>query len=187
MTKRGKRYLIIIISSIIVIVFFIYYFLGEFGGNALRVRFNLWTHKTEYTEVAQKFLEQDIIQNIAFNVNYQIINKCSNHPENVGGEWKCFIGDYINYEEIFLKDIDEVLDYQKIPKNQYLYYSEFLLRYNLDGIGKDDEEGIVEIEDKLHGLRYYEKENVTDFVVDREYLKIKKVDGHWFYYVRDWN
>lgn len=158
-----------------------------FGGNPWRVRLNLWFHKEEYNVVAKKFLTQSKIQNIALN-DSEIINNCDNHPDHqVAEEWSCTEGDYPNSTSIKLKDKSAVLDYLKIPKEEYFYYANFLQRYHLNGIGKDEEKGFVEVEDKLEGLRYYRKENVIDFVVDSEYLSIKKIDSHWFSYNRDWN
>lgn len=188
--NRKKFKKIGIISAVVALcVCLAYYFLGESSGNPLRIRFNLTLHKTEYYKATNDFLTQDIIQNIALHDGWEIINGCSNHPDN-GGEWRCFEGGqylYPNQKKISFKDFDAVLVYLNVPKDKYLYYADFLLHYKLDGIGKDTGKRYVELSDKGYGLRYYEQENSTDFIVDQGFLDVKKIDGHWFFYHRDWN
>lgn len=182
LTKYGTTALVtfLVISAL-------YFLMGEFLGNSLRVRFNLWFYKEEYNILAQKFLHHDRIKNIAFNAGYQIINNCSNHPDNsMNGGWVC-IKDDLHPSHVQLKDVNAVLDYLMLPEEEYKYFVNFLEKYKINGIGKDDEKEFVELEDKLKGLRYYEKENSSYFVTDDEYLSVDKIDGHWFFYRRDWN
>ncbi len=185
--KNKKKY-ILIVSIVLIIISTVYFFVGEFGGNPIRVRLNFTLHKKEYYEIAEKFLMQDKIKNIAFNVNSEIINNCGDNPEyHINEEWSCTEGDYPNYTNVKLKNKDAVLSYLKISKEEYSYYADFLKKYHLTGIGKDKDKRLVEIEDKLEGLRYYQQDNSEDFVIDNEYLSVKKIDNHWFSYNRDWN
>jgi hypothetical protein len=164
----------------------LYSFVGEALGNPLRVQLNLFFHKAEYNTLAKKFFSQNEIKNLSF-YDSQIINHCNNHPDyNINGGWTCTTGDYPNYSEIKLQNIDAVLNHLQIQKKEYMYYSNFLHKYHLNSIGKDDNR-FVEFEDGLEGLRYFETENTSDFVVNSEYLHIKKIDAHWSSYTRDWN
>ena len=184
---RINKY-IAIAGCILLVAGVLYFFAGEVLGNPIRIRFSLWLHKQEYNEMAQKFLTQDHIRNIASNANSHIINNCGNHPDShSNGEWSCTKGDYPNQTIVKLKDKAEVLDYLDVPEEQYSYYSDFLHKHHLDGLGKDEKERYVELEDGLEGLRYYEKVDATTFEPDNEYLSVKKVDDHWFTYTRDWN
>src|SRR3954452_15154772 len=95
------------------IVASLYYALGEFSGNSLRVRSNLRFHTKEYSEFAQKFLNQDQITNIGFNASSEIINQCSS---NELGSWSCATGGYPNYSSTTLADLDAVLNYLDVSK-----------------------------------------------------------------------
>ena len=188
--EKIKKYSVIVGAVLLIVIITLYYLIGELGGNSLRVRFNLLLHKKEYVEVMKKFLVQDKLKNIAFNINYDIINNCSNHPDDyvdMHEIWVCDLGNYPNETEIKLENREAVLRYLEIPKEEYLYFANFMQKYHLDGIGKDEEKRYVEITDSLKGLRYYEEENSNDFVTNREYLSVKKIDNHWFIFSTDWN
>jgi hypothetical protein len=183
MNRKNKLCGIIIVASL-VLAASLYYAGGELFGDSLRFRANFWFHKAEYYEVAQRFLNQDKIKNIAFTATSQAINRCSS---NQFGNWACATGDYSVHSDIALIDTDAVLGYLGIPKSEYQYFAGFAKKYGLEGLGKDNEERFVEIEAKLDGLRYYGEDDAVDFVKDSEYLSVKKIDQHWFSYYRDWN
>jgi hypothetical protein len=182
--KKLKKYTIIV--GIIVLVTGVLYFLvGEFGGNSLRIRLNLLLHKEDFTEVAERFLVQSELQNIGLNSEFQIINNCS--ASGTSNIWSCIEGNYPQNTERTFTSQQEVLDYVGIPEDEYQYFVKFLERYHFNGIGKNQEDEYVELEDKLKGLRYYREENVRDFIPDREYLSVKRIDSHWSLFARDWN
>lgn len=176
---------------IILCLILAWWLFGEFFGNHQRMRINLAFHKEMYAEVAGKFLNQNNIKNIQVSVGLskttESVNNCGRYPYEDNTAWTCTEGGYPDYESITLPDIDAVLDYLKIPKVEYQYYTQFMRKYNFDGLGKDDEKRFVEIVDKLEGLRYYEQENITNFITDNNYLSVDKIDDHWYFFSTDWN
>ncbi len=188
--KKIKNYsLILLIISLCLVS--VYYFFGELGGNSVRVSNSLKIHQTEFNELSEKFLNQREIKNLQISVGFlnswESVNNCSRYPEKSDTQWKCTIGTYPETSDVYLKNIDEVLKYQKIQKEDYLFYVNFLKKYHFDGIGKDDNKRYVELSDKLSGLRYYEQENIGDFNSDNNYQSVKKINSHWFSFATDWN
>ena len=185
-----KKYLPILLVIFLCIVS-VYYFLGELGGNYIRTAYSLKMHQLEFNQLSNKFLNQKEIRNIQISVGFlnswESVNNCSRYPKKSDTQWECTVGDYPKISEVYLKTIDEVLKYQNIQKEEYLFYVNFLKKYHFNGIDKDDSKRYVELSDKLSGLRYYEQENIEDFHADSNYLSVKKINSHWFTFGTDWN
>ncbi|OHA58444.1 MAG: hypothetical protein A2571_01540 [Candidatus Vogelbacteria bacterium RIFOXYD1_FULL_44_32] len=191
MKKYSFKKIITILAVALVLVILIYYILGELGGNAFRIRAGLLIHKEEFNEFVDKFLNQNSIKNIQTSVGFfsttESINSCSRYPEEGDTPWTCSEGEYPNIVSINLASINAVLEHEHIPNEEYQYFVDFMERYKFNGVGKNNNDRSVEIEDKLKGLRYYEQQNSSKLTENNEYLFVKKINEHWFYYVRDWN
>ncbi len=191
MKKYSFKKIIAITSIVLALVIIGYYIVGELGGNAFRIRINFPLHKEEFNSFAGRFLNQDSINNIQSSVGLfsttESVNSCSRYPEKRDTPWTCSQGEYPDIVSINFSNIDAVLEHEHISKDEYEYYINFMKKYKFSGVGKNNDEKSVELEDKLKGLRYYEQKNSTGFTENNEYLFIKKINEHWFYYVRDWN
>jgi hypothetical protein len=187
-----KRKLLKIGAMVVVFLTLIsagYYVVGEWTGNTLRLKTNFFLHKTEFNEFASKFLNQSQLRNLAFNDGSQIINNCTISSHLDIEEWVCLEGTPPSLEDpknIHFKDLDAVLAYQKVSKDDYLYYADFLKKYHLNGLGKDRDGKTFELSDRLIGLRYFQQSN-TSFNEDEDYPSVEQIDAHWFFYVEDWN
>jgi hypothetical protein len=146
-------------------------------------------NKPAFETVAKRFLDQEQIQRISIYPTYdkalcQTINKYSSCPSD-GNRWKS--RDDSLKVDVYLNSIDEVLRKNYISRQDYDFYSSFLLEHDLGQISKViDCDYCVEFEYKLNGLRYTTSRSHL-FQKDDEYLEVEHISDYWFVYSRDSN
>lgn len=186
LSKKTKKIVIYLIGAFFILCLYLF-----FAGSSMQMNLSLKFSETEYSKVAQNFLNQNSIKNIQISsgilTTNESINNCSRYPESKTTPWSCGVGVYPDQSSISFETVDEVLAYQKISKEDYLYYVNFLKDKNFTGIGKDGNKKFVEIVKGLSGLRYYDNSNIGEFTTDSNYTYVKKINDHWFSFVTDWN
>ncbi len=186
LSKKTKKIIAYGVGAFFVLCAYLF-----FVGSSMQMNLSLKFSEKEYSELAQNFLNQNSINNIQVSsgilTTRESINSCSRYPETKTTPWSCGVGIYPEESSISFKTLDEVLSYQKISKEDYLYYIKFLKGKNFTGIGKDGGKRFVEMTQGLSGLRYYENSGTNQFTTDSDYTYVKKINDHWFSFVTDWN
>lgn len=188
--NKGKLIFVVIITIVLFILVSSYLiFTFIFGQSPQKIEAKFYRNDQSFNQFVAEFLNQNEIRNMGIKYglgnHLKIINNCSYRLDKENKiKFECLEGKYPNESFVYFDNIDEVLKYQKIEMDTYLKTYNFLKKYGMDGIGKDDK--VVDIESGLNGLRYYIDKNQA-FSEDDEYIYVKKINDNWYVFTRDWN
>lgn len=178
----------IAITLIIIVIYFLFVGNGVFGIENIYLK-----NSKEFNNFAEYFLSQDEIKNMVVkfkkdDLSCEIINQWGICPVIDDNKWSKETNKILQGipQKIYLNTLEEVLNYEKINEVNYNYIVDFLKKYHLQAIGKNDEKNMLEISIGLDGLRYYTNSG-NNFKADGEYIKVETINEHWYKYRSDWN
>jgi|GEM_PF-3876046 len=153
-------------------------------------------HQQELTEYAEKFLDQDRIQDITRykdprGVRYNIKAETGDDnayfsfivPYNEAPFWKSAdmtkLKDHLK-EQSAAKTLDQYLHLHEIPREDFLEWRAFLAKYDFSMFGIRREDSLVYIAVVPDRGFMYRRDDIADFGYGPKYRKT--LNDHWAYY-----
>jgi hypothetical protein len=151
-----------------------------------RLRDLVKNNSPELTTICNHFLVDNTVRNISIAKSFDI-NKCEalNSWSYCGGKWETW--DSKKDKEIYLYFKKDVLKHENINICSYNKFVNFLQKNKIESISKVYNcNRCIDFETALDGLRY-SVDSKYILKEDDEYLWVKRINGNWHFYHRDWN